>query len=78
MAIENKLTERRLRRERRMASKRQSLNGQQAPAPPTSQQPSMPPMPQPVQQVHVPAHVYFNRYVFMLQCLNLMIYSTSF
>ena len=64
MAIENKLTERRLRRERRMASKRQSLNGLQAPVPagPPSQQQSVPPMPQPVQQVHVPAHVYFNRY----------------
>jgi len=63
MAIENKLTERRLRRERRMASKRQSLNGLQAPVPvgPPSQQQSVPPMPQPVQQVHVPAHVYFNR-----------------
>ena len=62
MAIENKLTERRLRRERRMASKRQSLNGLQAPVPVVPQQQSVPPMPQPVQQVHVPAHVYFNRY----------------
>lgn len=64
MSIENKLTERRLRRERRMASKRQSLNGLQAPVPagPPSQQQSNPPMPQPVQQVHVPAHVYFNRW----------------
>ena len=71
LAIENKLTERRLRRERRMASKRQSLNGsgngggnsgpQATTTAPPSQQPSMPPMPQPVQQVHVPAHVYFNR-----------------
>ena len=72
-AIEDKLNERRLRRERRMASKRQSQNGSGpvggapnqggAPPPPPT---SMAPMPQqqPIQQVHVPAHVYFNRYDF--------------
>ena len=63
-AIEDKLTERRLRRERRMASKRQSQNG--GGLEPTTPA-SMPPMPQqqPIQQIHVPAHVYYNRLEFL-------------
>lgn len=66
-AIEDKLNERRMRRERRMASKRQNQNGAgqiEQPhhmAQPVHQQPAQV-QAQPVQQVHVPAHVYFNRY----------------
>ena len=72
-AVEDKLNERRLRRERRMASKRQSQNGAQISAQ-VPQAPSMPPMPaapQPVmQQVHVPAHVYYNRYVHSVKIME--------
>ena len=72
-AVEDKLNERRLRRERRMASKRQSQNGAQisAQVPPTPSMPPMPAAPQPVmQQVHVPAHVYYNRYVHSVEIME--------
>ena len=80
-AVEDKLNERRLRRERRMASKRQSQNGAQisAQVPPAPSMPPMPAAPQPVmQQVHVPAHVYYNRYVLSVEIWEFFSHNKNF